>query len=341
MKRISTALLGIFVGVLLTCGVIFGANAVMAGADTAPQTNVLEVPVGDEDAPEDFEDYDCPDWFAIAAETLGIEEDALWEAFEQDQSIAQLAEAQGADLQALSEALTAAETEFTNDLLAAGEITQEEADEWLALLPEEIQLFLNETLADWEMAEGAWEGVDWFGIAIEILNVDEEALWEALENGQTLAAFAETQGADPQALADAIVAAETEWIKDLVAEGTLAQEEADEWLALLPEEVQFFLNEALGDEEVWFDEVWEGVDWFGIAAETLNVDEEALWDALESGQTLAAFAEAQGVDPQAVIDAIVAAETEWVNEWLAELPGEARLFVEEGWDAELEVEAVP
>ena len=59
-------------------------------------------------------------------------------------------------------------------------------------------------------------------------------------------------------------------------------------------------------------------DWVTVAAAAIGVEEAALRDALAAGQTIAEVAEENGVDPQTVIDAIVAAETENLTEQVAD-----------------------
>jgi len=55
--------------------------------------------------------------------------------------------------------------------------------------------------------------------------------------------------------------------------------------------------------------LWESsIDWFKIAAETLQVDEDKLWNSLDEGGSLADTATSLGVDPQVVVQAIVDAE---------------------------------
>jgi hypothetical protein len=56
------------------------------------------------------------------------------------------------------------------------------------------------------------------------------------------------------------------------------------------------------------------------AAETLGVSEDDLRAALEDGQSIAAVAEAEGVDVQVVIDALVANGTERLEAAIDELP---------------------
>ena len=53
-----------------------------------------------------------------------------------------------------------------------------------------------------------------------------------------------------------------------------------------------------------------------MIAEALGIDVETLRDELRSGATIAEIAEANGVDPQVVIDALVAEYTERVTAWI-------------------------
>ena len=50
------------------------------------------------------------------------------------------------------------------------------------------------------------------------------------------------------------------------------------------------------------------------AAQAIGIDTDALHDALQEGQTLAEVAQANGVDPQAVVDAMVAAARSRITE---------------------------
>jgi len=72
----------------------------------------------------------------------------------------------------------------------------------------------------------------------------------------------------------------------------------------------------------------------------LALDEDAPWESLDAGQSLAQIAEAQGVDPQAIVAAIVAAENAFIDdlaaEWKAQSAVKAESFVNEGWDKALD-----
>ncbi|MET0902177.1 MAG: hypothetical protein ABWZ52_02960, partial [Acidimicrobiales bacterium] len=57
-----------------------------------------------------------------------------------------------------------------------------------------------------------------------------------------------------------------------------------------------------------------------VAAEAIGITEDELRTALEGGQSIAQVAEANGVDVQTVIDAMVAAGTERLETAIDELP---------------------
>jgi hypothetical protein len=86
-------------------------------------------------------------------------------------------------------------------------------------------------------------------------------------------------------------------------------------------------------------------DWVAVAALTLGMDPDELRVALlEEDQILAEITKARGVDLQMIIDTIIAAETDWIDEmaaggeltyeeaeeWKAGLKDDVRCFVEEG-----------
>ncbi|GAA2720392.1 hypothetical protein [Cellulomonas aerilata] len=82
-----------------------------------------------------------------AAEALGMTADELRTALEVDgTTLADVAEAQGVDTQTLVDALVAAGTERITEEVTEGDLTQEEADERIAALPERIAGLVEEEL---------------------------------------------------------------------------------------------------------------------------------------------------------------------------------------------------
>jgi len=327
------------VGLLLVLSIAFGASAVFASS--ASDANPVG-PRSEDPPPDEWMDANCPDWFVIAAESMNLDEDVLWLAVEEGKTIADLAKEQGISTQQIIDEIIAAEKDFTKEMVANGSFTQEEADEWLATLPEEAKSFVEESW-DFEVLEG---GSDWFTVAAEAMKLNEEALWDALDNGQTLADVAKAQGVAQETVVDAIMVAEQNFIDEMLASGDLSQEEADEWATELREDAESFLTES------WDWEEFEGVDWFGTVIETLNMDEDAFWDALDNGQSIADIANAQGVTVEKVTEELLSAEKaytaelvaegtfsqEEVDEWNETLVEDIQSFVNERWiwDAEAE-----
>ena len=298
-------------------------------------------PTDEDDVIEIDGEEDYPDPFVAAAEALGISEDELWEALDGGKTIAQLAEAKGVDVQTVIDAMVAAENAFIDQLVAEGEIDEAEAEEWRSETVEFVTEMVNETM-DEEFFEE--EFVDPFMVAAETIGVDEEALWEALDNGKTVAEVAQETNVDPQTVIDALIAAETAWIDEMLAEGELSEEEAAEWRTEISEYAAEFVNNGLEIIEEYYEE--DFVDPILTAAQLIGVDEEAIWEAIESGKTIADVATENNLDPQTIIDAIVAEENAFIDElladgeideaeaeeWRAEVATYAAEFVNEGWE---------
>ena len=79
----------------------------------------------------------------IAAQALGMSADDLHAALRGGQTLAQVAEAQGVDVQVVIDAMVAERTNHINDEVASGEITQEEADQKLADLTARVTDAVN------------------------------------------------------------------------------------------------------------------------------------------------------------------------------------------------------
>ena len=146
VKR-SVAVLAL-AGSTLAGGVILGPGLALA------QEDGQEGP-----APEDGERGPCRGprgggkHLEVAAQAIGIEVDALREALGNGQTIAEVAQANGVEVQAVVDALVADATAHLDEAVANGRLTQEEADERKAELPERITARVNG-----ERPEGAPEG---------------------------------------------------------------------------------------------------------------------------------------------------------------------------------------
>ncbi len=296
---------------------------------------------GDGDEDEYWMDDEYPDPFQAAADVIGISVDELWDALDNGQTIAELAAANGVELQTVIDAMVATEYEFIDQMLADGEIDAEEAEEWRNEVVEYTTEMVNEAFDDLYFDE---DFVDPLDVAAETIGVDIDALWDAVDNGQTIAEVAAEHGVDAQTVIDAMVAAEYTFIDELLAEDEIDAAEAEEWRAEVIEYTTEMVNETLvnetlvnetlvnsGFDDLYFDE--DFVDPLDVAAETIGVDIDTFWDALDSGKTVAEIAAEHGVELQTVIDAMMASENAFIDELLAD--GEIDEAEAEEWRSEM------
>lgn len=132
----------------------------------------------------------------------------------------------------------------------------------------------------------------------KVIGISVEDLRAALADGQSIAEVAEANGVDRQDVVDALV------------EDAMAR--LDEVEAAIPDRMS-----DLVDREGWGDGARAGLrvaaEGLDVAADVIGITEADLLAALRDGSTLAEVAEANGVEPQAVIDALVAAATEAID----------------------------
>ncbi len=115
-----------------------------------------------------------------------------------------------------------------------------------------------------------------------------------------------TDGAAGTSRVDRIRAA----LEDLVTDGTITSAQADSVAEHLAETLQ-----GPGRHFIGRGRVGASLD---TAAETIGIERSVLVDALRDGQSIADVATANGTDPQAVIDALVAAHQAKLDELVAD-----------------------
>jgi hypothetical protein len=127
------------------------------------------------------------------------------------------------------------------------------------------------------------------------LGMDEAALRTALQGGKTVADLAKEKGVAVSAITDAVLAAEKENLSTAITDGT-------------------FLKGGPGGHGGRGGKGDRGgpmgarVDFLGIAATTLGMDQTALRTELQSGKTLTQIAQAKNIDPAKITAAWLAAE---------------------------------
>jgi prolyl-tRNA editing enzyme YbaK/EbsC (Cys-tRNA(Pro) deacylase) len=144
----------------------------------------------------------------------------------------------------------------------------------------------------------------------DVIGISTDDLRGALRDGQTLAEVAEANGVDPQQVVDLLVVNGTERLDAAVAAGRIDQATADERKASLPDRAADLVN---GELERHGHGHPRRAAAIRTAAEAIGIDAGELRAALRDGQTIAQVAEANGVDPQDVIDALVARSTERIT----------------------------
>ncbi len=172
-----------------------------------------------------------------AAEAIGISVDDLKAALKEGQTLAQVAEANGVDRQALIDAL-----------VAAG---NEQLDELRTSLPDRMAELVDRTLPERGEGHGGGGRMGRFddGAAAEVLGLTADELREQLRSGKTLAEVATDQGVERQTLVDALVASANERLAQAVTDGKITQEQADERAADLPEMIEKLVDGELRHRE--------------------------------------------------------------------------------------------
>lgn len=92
------------------------------------------------------------------------------------------------------------------------------------------------------VAIGAMAGLDWFALAAETIGISADELHAGIEAEQSIADQAAAKGVSKQAVIDAIVAAETANIDQLVSDGELSAEDAASFNNNLPDMIEHFVS---------------------------------------------------------------------------------------------------
>lgn len=209
-------------------GALLGTPSLSSAQDGTEDTTTTDA--GGDSRPARFEHRG--EGLAAAAEAIGISEDELRTALEDGQSIAQVAEAEGVDVQTVIDALVANGTE--------------RLEEAIAELPDRMaELVEREGLPDraGPGGPGFLRGRGPVGDALaDAIGITEDALREAVQDGATIAEIAAANDVEVRAVIDALVAEATAHLDEEVAEGDLTQDEAAERKADLEERITAMVN---------------------------------------------------------------------------------------------------
>jgi hypothetical protein len=183
------------------------------------------------------------DSLTAAAKYLGRSEAALRSELGDGQSLADVAKAQGKDLDGLKQAILDAATADLDKAVTDKKLTQSQADDVLARLKSGI-----DDLVDGQLRfHGPERFVKPFirsdlGAAATYLGLGESDLRSELRDGQSLADVAKAQGKDVAGLQQALVDATKADLDKAVAAKKLTQSQADDALAALKDHVDDIVN---------------------------------------------------------------------------------------------------
>lgn len=190
--------------------------------------------------------------FETIAGTLGITFDELQARLAEGLTIAEIAEANGVSPDTVAAALTAQMQSHITDHLAAGDITQEQADARLASVDERVDDLLNGTLplGKHRGAFGrAGDGMRGFGGRLamsstlpDLLGIDAGELRSQLQAGSTIAKIAEANGVSVDDVINGLVDEASARLGTAVTDGKISQEQADEALTKMTERITDMVN---------------------------------------------------------------------------------------------------
>ena len=149
---------------------------------------------------------------------------------------------------------------------------------------------------------------------VDTIGIPAEDLRAALASGQTLAQLAQANGVEPQVVIDAIIEAGTAQIDLQAASGEINAGQATLRKARLPERAANYVNNPVDPSQAR--NRFNRRVMMARAARTIGVPTTDLRDALAQGQSIADVATANGVDPEVVIDELVAHSTERITDFV-------------------------
>lgn len=169
------------------------------------------------------------------SDTLGLDRRELFEQLRDGQTPAEVISANGGDVQAVVDSAIATSTERINAAVTNGVMTQEQADEMLAQLPEVYDQIVNEgfqgNMRD-RLGERFQPGTerDILGQMSATLGVEPREFLQQLRDGATPADILSANGVDVNAFIDEQVARLGDGLEQRVENGRMTQEQADERL---------------------------------------------------------------------------------------------------------------
>lgn len=186
---------------------------------------------------------------ALVAEQTGLTALEVMQQVRDGATLTQIVTENGGDVAVVTEAIIAQAQTRAAERVAAGQITQERADEILAQLQENIDTILN----------GEFQAHTWFnrfdvlgalrGMMVQLADLtglEVQDITSQLRDGATIAEVLASSGVDEQVFVDLVIQQATERINAQVDAGRITQAQADTLLENLAERVTEAINRTHG-----------------------------------------------------------------------------------------------
>lgn len=150
------------------------------------------------------------------------------------------------------------------------------------------------------------------GVAAKAIGIDRADLVKSVRDGKSVADVAKEHGVEAKTVEDALVAAGTKRVDTAVTNGRIDADRAATIKDKLPQRAEKLvetplkgkLHRAAARVKLRHHVCGAG---FKVAAETIGVSAKDLLAAVKGGSSIATVAQQHGVEPQAVVDAVVTA----------------------------------
>ncbi|CAI8753113.1 DUF2680 domain-containing protein [Brevibacillus sp. IT-7CA2] len=156
---------------------------------------------------------------------LKLDADKLQEELKADKSLAAIAEAQGVSVDDLVALLVKQQETKLKEAVAAGKLTQEQADKMNEKASERVKEMVQNTHHG--RGPGKGMGIEKNEELLSLLKLDADKLKEEQKAGKSLATIAKEQGVEVDDVIELLVGQHESKLKEAVEAGKLTQEQAD------------------------------------------------------------------------------------------------------------------
>ncbi|UKK96445.1 hypothetical protein [Brevibacillus brevis] len=231
---------------------------------------------------------------------LKLDADKLQEELKTDKSLAAIAEAQGVSVDDLVALLVKQQETKLKEAVAAGKLTQEQADKMNENASERVKEMVQNTHHG--RGPGKGMGFEKNEELLSLLKLDADKLQEELKADKSLAAIAEAQGVSVDDLVALLVKQQETKLKEAVTAGKLTQEQADKMNENASERVKEMVqntHHGRGPGKGM------GIEKNEELLSLLKLDADKLKEEQKAGKSLATIAKEQGVEVDDVIELLV------------------------------------